>query len=86
MLRCRKRHKGKKDVICTGQYSTHFVCPLLPDAGLPFCRMLPDASPDPCRMRPDAQKNLAGCSGEKSCRGSVLFSCCSCAFEFHIEF
>ena len=58
MLRCRKNHKGKKDVICEDQYSAHFVCWMLPHAGLPFCRMLSDA---PCRTPPHAKKKFAGC-------------------------
>ena len=49
VVRCKKKHKGKKDVIRTGQYNAHFVCRMLPDVSpLPdaagckekFCRML----------------------------------------------
>ena len=61
VVRCKKKHKGKKDVIRTGQYNAHFVCRMPPDAGIPFCRMLPDVSPSLCRMPPDATKNFAGC-------------------------
>ena len=64
----RKSTRGRKTFLRTGQYNAHFVCRMLPDAGIPFCRMLPDVSPRPCRMPPDAKKNFAGCQW-KVCTG-----------------
>ena len=61
VVRCKIKHRGKKDVICTGQYNARFVCLMLPDPGIPFCRVLPDVSPPLCQMPPVAKKNIAGC-------------------------
>ena len=60
-MRCKKKQKGKKDVIRTGQCNAHFLCWMLPDAGSPLCRMLLDVSPPLCQMPLDARKNFAGC-------------------------
>ena len=61
MLSCRKTHKGKKYVICIGQYGAHFVCGMLPDAGLPFCWML--LPPAGCRQM---ERKILPYSSEKS--------------------
>ena len=41
--------------------NAHFVCRMLPEAGIHFCQMLPDVSPPLCQMPLDAKKNFAGC-------------------------
>ena len=59
-VRCKKKHKGKKDVIRTGQYNAHFVCRMMPDAGISFLLDAAGCEPSPL---PDATgcKNFAGC-------------------------